>query len=134
MSVAEPLRYKGRLKVHTKAEFLASYTAKILQNENVFNPEIDPVLINRMKNCVYDIYIKAWQANKLSLDKNPVERSMRFKLQKEAVILCDELYASIGIAKMLFHLRHKRMKYWSGLIMDVRALLQGWIESDVKRS
>lgn len=31
MSVPEPLRHKGRLEVHVKAQYLASYTIKILQ-------------------------------------------------------------------------------------------------------
>ena len=133
LSVAEPLRHKGRLEVHVKAQFLATYTAKILKNEKIFNPEIDKNLIDRMRNCAFDIYIKAWQANKIRAETNYMNRAMRNNLQEEAILLCDELHASIGIAKQLYHLRNRRMKYWSGLITEVRALLQGWKESDVKR-
>ena len=133
VSVAEPLRHKGRLEVHVKAQFLASYTAEILKNQKVFNPEVDKVLIDRMRNCAYDIYVKSWQANKIRAETNVVNRTMRYSLQEEAILLCDELHACIGIAKKIYHLRDKRMKYWSGLIMDVRKLLQAWKESDVSR-
>ena len=133
LSVAEPLRYKGRLEVHVKAQELAAYTAGILKNEKIFNPEVDKTLTDRIKNCAYDIYIKSWQANKIHAETNYLNRAMRYNLQEEAILLCDELHASIGIAKKVYHLRKRRMKYWSGLITEVRALLQGWKESDVKR-
>lgn len=133
MSVAEPLRHKGRLEVHVKAQGLAEYTAKILGNEKNFDPKIDAELISRMRNCAYDIYIKAWQANKIRADSNGINRIMRYNLQEEAILLCDELHACIGIAKVIYHIRRKRMMHWSGLITEVRALLQAWKESDVKR-
>ena len=131
MSVAEPLRHKGRLEVHIKAQFLATYTAMILKNEKIFDPNIDKALIDRIRNCAYDIYIKSWQANKIRAETNSVNRIMRYNLQEEAILLCDELHACVGIAKTVYHLRQRRMKYWSGLITEVRKLLQAWKESDV---
>lgn len=133
MSVPEPERHKGRLEVHVKAQFLASYTAIILKNPKVFNPEVDRELINRMRTCAYDIYIRSWQANKIRADTNRINRISRYNLQEEAILLCDELHACIGITKQVYHLRKRRMKYWSGLITEVRNLLQAWKESDVKR-
>ena len=133
LSVAEPLRHKGRLEVHVKAQFLATYTAQILKNEKIFDPNVDAALIDRMKTCAFDIYVKSWQANKIRAETNQINRNMRYKLQEEAILTCDELHACIGIAKKLYHLRSKRMKYWSGLIIDVRQLLQAWKESDVSR-
>ena len=121
------------MEVHVKAQYMASYTAKILSNHKVFNPEIDPEIINRIKNCAYDIFAKSWSANKIRADTNAINRINRYALQEEAIMLCDEMLAYIGIAKQVFHLRSKRMKYWSGLIIDVRNLLQSWKESDVKR-
>lgn len=45
MSVPEGRRYKGRMEVFVKAQFLASHTAKILKNPKVFDPTIDEELI-----------------------------------------------------------------------------------------
>lgn len=133
MSVAEPLRHKGRLEVHIKAQFLAVYTSKILANENIFDPNVDRALIERIRECAYDIYIKSWQANKIRAETNEVNRAMRYKLQEEAILLCDEIHACIGIAKSVYHLRQRRMKYWSSLITEVRKLIQAWKESDADR-
>ena len=133
LSVAEPLRYKGRLEVHVKAQELATYTAVILKNEKIFDPNVDKILIDRMRTCAIDIYVKSWQANKIRAETNQINRNMRYKLQEEAILTCDELHACIGIAKKLYHLHSKRMKYWSGLITEVRQLLQAWKESDVSR-
>lgn len=133
LSVVEPARHKGRMEVHVKAQALAAYTALILKNPKVFDPEVDTELVNRIRNCAYDIYAKSWSANKIKADTNKINREMRYRTQEEAIRLCDEMLAYIGIAKAVFHLRKKRMKYWSGMIMNVRALLQAWKESDVTR-
>ena len=133
MSVVEPERHKGRLEVHVKAQALAAYTALIVKNPKVFDPEVDEDLIKRIKSYSMDIYEKAWAANKINAETNQINRAMRYQLQEEALLCCDRLHADIGIAKSVFHLRKRRMKYWSGLITEVRALLQAWKESDVKR-
>lgn len=133
MSVVEPERHKGRLEVHVKAQDLAAYTALIIKNPKVFDPEVDEDLIKRIKSYSMDIYEKAWAANKINAETNQINRAMRYQLQEEALLCCDCLHADIGIAKSVFHLRKRRMKYWSGLITEVRALLQAWKESDVKR-
>lgn len=133
MSVPEPLRRKGRMEVFVKAQHLASYTAQILSNEKVFNPQIDIELISRIKNCAYDIYAKAMSANYIRADTNSINRITRYSLQEEAILLCNEMLAYIGIAKHVFHLTTKRMKHWSSLILGVRDLLQKWKESDVTR-
>lgn len=133
MSVVEPERHKGRLEVHVKAQALAAYTALIVKNPKVFDPEVDEDLIKRIKAYSMDIYEKAWAANKINAETNQINRAMRYQLQEEALLCCDCLHADIGIAKSVFHLRKRRMKFWSGLITEVRALLQAWKESDVKR-
>lgn len=93
MSVPEPLRHKGRLEVHVKGQFLASYTIKILGNEKVFSPEVDGELVRRIKNCAIDIYVKSWSANKINAETNAVNREMRYRLQREAWLLCSEMLA-----------------------------------------
>lgn len=133
MSVPEGKRHKGRLEVHIKAQALASYTARILANDKVFDPKVDEEIIRRIKGCAYDIYSKAWAANRIRAETNGVNREMRYRNQEEAILLCDEMLAYIGIAKQVFHLRSKRMQYWSGQIVEVQRLLQAWKESDVSR-
>ena len=80
-----------------------------------------------------DIYAKAWTANKIHAEANEVNREMRSRMQEDSILLCDAMLAYIGIAKQVFHLRNKRMKYWGGIITEVQSLLQAWKESDIKR-
>ena len=61
LSVAEPLRHKGRFEVHVKAQFLATYTAEILKNEKIFDPNVDKMLIDRMRKCAIDIYDQSYR-------------------------------------------------------------------------
>lgn len=133
MSVPEGLRHKGKLEVHVKAERLASYTLKILSNPKRFNPEIDEELIKRIKNCALDIYTKAWAANGFNAETSQEDRRIRYRLQLEALAGCTDMLAYIGVAKSVFHIREKRMKYWRKSIKEVKKLLQNWKESDVKR-
>ena len=133
MSVPEGKRTKSRMEVHVKAQALATYTARILSNEKTFKPEVDREIVDRIRNCAYDIYAKAWSANKIQAETNDVNRRMRYQLQEEAILLCDTMLAYIGIAKQVFHLRSKRVKYWAGQITEVQGLIQKWKESDVKR-
>lgn len=84
MSVPEPKRHKGRLEVHVKCQYLASYTIKILANEKTFPPDVDKELICRIKNCAIDIYVKAWEANRLNAKPGGEDRLMRYQLQKQA--------------------------------------------------
>ena len=133
MSVPEGQRHEGKLIVHVKARELSVYTVTILSNEKVFNPEIDQEVVSRLKNCAYDIFAKAWTANSIRAETNAINRNMRYRLQEESILLCDEMLAYIGIAKSVFHLKTKRCKYWGNKVIEVRTLLQKWKESDVKR-
>ena len=121
------------MEVHIRAQALASYTAKILSNEKIFDPKVDREIVSRIRNCAYDIYIKAWSANKIRAEANDINRRIRYELQKEAILLCDTMLACIGIAKQVFHLRSKRIKYWAEMITEVQKLLQAWKESDINR-
>ena len=133
MSVPEGKRTKNNLEVFVKAQDMALHTIKILSNEKVFDPKIDKMLIDKIKICAYDISAKAWSANKIKADTNTINRCARYSLQVEAIELCDEMLAYVGIAKRLYHVRYKKIHYWAEMIVGVRKLLQAWKESDVKR-
>lgn len=133
MSVPAPLRRQGHLEVHTKALELAKHTAKILSNESIFDPNIDSEIISRIRNCAYDIYAKSWSANCIrATTKSAFE--LRHQLQVESILHCDQMFAYINIAKQVFHLRTRKIQYWSGLITDVKKLLQAWKDGDMRRN
>lgn len=133
MSVPEGKRSQGRMEVFVKARQLATHTARICSNKNIFKPEIDEELICRLKSYAYDIYSESWEANKIRAETNNVNRKMRYEKQEKALLLCDRMLVHISIAKQVFHLKSKKVKYWTQLIIEVQKLLQAWKESDVKR-
>ena len=57
----------------------------------------------------------------------------RRRLQNEAIEECDHLLSEIQIAKMIFHLRTKRVKYWGGMVEELKGYLRSWRESDADR-
>ena len=121
------------MEVFRKAQEMASHTALILANDRIFNPKVDPKIIELIKESAYGINAKAWAANKIRAETNTFNRAIRYSLQEEAITMCDELLAYIGIAKKLFHVRSRKVKYWAKLVVDTRNLLQAWKESDVRR-
>lgn len=57
----------------------------------------------------------------------------RRELQLRAARECNRLLALIGIAKSSFHLKNKRVKFWTGKVLKVRGMIRSWNESDSKR-
>ena len=57
----------------------------------------------------------------------------RRRLQLSAARKCNRLLALIGIAKSSFHLKNKRVKFWTGKVLAVRGMIRSWNESDSKR-
>lgn len=58
---------------------------------------------------------------------------VRRELQLRAARECNRLLALIGIAKSSFHLKNKRIKFWTGKVLKVRGMIRSWNESDSKR-
>ena len=133
MSVPEGKRTESRMKVFVEAQELCAYTVQITSNTKTFNPQVDDDIIKRIRNCGYDIYAMAWRANKIRADTSKENRLLRYDLQMDAIGLCDDMLVYIGIAKKVFHLSSKRMKYWAGKILDVQKLLRAWKDSDIRR-
>ena len=61
------------------------------------------------------------------------EFESRNKKQKNALKLCNDLKADILVAKRTYHLRAKRVVYWTRKVNDLKSLIQKWMESDRKR-
>lgn len=79
-----------------------------------------------------NIYNYVWQANGIKV-LNKEDYDERRRLQTEAIKNCNSLLSFIGIAHKLFHLKGKRMEYWSDKIVSTRELISKWRESEIKR-
>lgn len=143
MSVPAGERKENRLEVFNLARDLAVYTIQITKNEKIFLPEYKGAVTDDLIDTAKNIYIDAWEANNVLVNmtpKNEVERMKamydwmdRRKLQQKAARECNRLLSLIGIAKSTFHLKGKRVKYWTGKVLIVRGKIRSWTESDNKR-
>ena len=132
MSVPAGERRESRLEVFVQALDLVTYTLRITKNEKIFLPEYQKQVTDDIIETAKDIYIDAWDANNVRVVTKDdwIERR---RLQLSASRKCNRLLALIGIAKSSFHLKNKRVKFWTGKVLAVRGMIRSWNESDSKR-
>lgn len=135
MSVPVNQRTHGKLEAYTKAYELATYTLKITKNKKVFTEEYQESLTDHIISAALDIYMFTGSANDMTVRtakdfQNFVDRC---ELQREAHRRCGDLKKLIILAKPIFHLSAKRVKYWTELTKDTQALIKGWMDADNKR-
>lgn len=125
-------RGEGKFDTLTKALNLASYTIDITDNKNVFVPEHESTT-EKLVFLATDIYHKARVANDIKVEGKEELLLERRRLQNEAIEECEQLLSTIQIAKLVFHLRTKRVKYWGGKVEELKGYLRKWRESDADR-
>lgn len=135
MSVPVNERSHGKLEAYTKAYELAVYTLKITSNKKIFTEEFQEKLTDRIIKTALDIYILVGCANDMQVRTKDDERNYkeRLTMQRNAFKRCNELNKLILLAKPIFHLTSKRVKYWAGLTQDTKSLIKAWSDSDRKR-
>ena len=139
MSVAQGERTDGKLKVLVLAMELTTYTLQITKNQKVFKPEYNTAITNDIIHAAKQIFSLAWRANNIRVvdqsdpDGEADRLKERLRLQEEAIEWCNEMLPMIQIAKAVFHLSNKRVKYWGERTIEVRTYLRNWRTADKKR-
>lgn len=121
-------RGEGKFDTLTKALRLASYTTDITDNKKAFTPDHEKTT-ERIVSLAWSIYHRARIANDIRVE-NADDLMERRKLQNQAIAECDQLLTAIQIAKRVFHLRLKRVKYWGEMVEELKNHLRKWRESD----
>ena len=132
MSVPTGRRQENKFEVFLEAQALTVYTIKICCNKKVFLPEYQSAITDDIIRTAKDIYVNIWQANNI-LVKKKAHAVKRLELQREAAMQCNNLIALMQIAKTVFHLSSKRIKFWGASTIKVRGLIRAWAEADKKR-
>lgn len=52
---------------------------------------------------------------------------------REAIFLCIDLLSDIDVAKTLFNIRGKRVKYWTNQVVTVKRMYIAWHNADKER-
>lgn len=135
MSVHKNDQGVGKFQVHEKARALAAYTIHITSNPNIFPPEYNAAITNKINAVALDIQTSTWTANNIMVrGDNARELYLeRRKYQEQAAVDCNILLSLIDLAWKVFHLKSKRVHYWSELTIEARNLIRAWHNSDTKR-
>lgn len=118
-----------KLTVLTKAEALCTHTLKIIGNPNNFGDQC-PVLKDRIAESAINIYMDSIHANEIRVGNDPVLKEKRLGLQNSAINNCDDLFKYIQLAIPIFHIKARRVEFWTGLLFEVKRLLIAWRKSN----
>jgi len=115
------------------ARNLALYTIMICSNENNFPPQYYKTMTSDLIEKSKNIYRLGKRANAVYVGDNADRWKERSKYQREAIFLCVDLLSDIDIAKTLFNIRGKRVKYWCQLVLNVKKRYIAWHNADKER-
>lgn len=132
MSVQKDERRDGKLLLPVLARNHAKYVIQITKNPRWFPPEYNREVTDDLVRQAKDINRYIWAANNI-LVKSKEEYAERRRYQEKAALICNTLLADIEIARAMFHLRGKRVKYWTGQVVEIRNRTRAWIKSDADR-
>lgn len=130
--VQKDSRREGKLALAVLARTHAKYVIQITSNPKIFDPRYYHAITVDLIRTSKDIYRSIWAANNTPV-KSKGDYATRRKYQVRAAMLCNMMLADIEIAQPVFHLKGKRMRYWAGMVMEIRNKARVWIESDAKR-
>ena len=132
MAVPKSKRGNGELLVITKARRLAKYTVTICTNEKCFPKRYRWCITQKIVNFSIDIYNLLNMADSTFV-KTKGDLELRRNYQKHALSSTYALLSMVDLAKLTFHIRGRRIEYWTALVKQVQKLLRGWIDSDAKK-
>lgn len=122
-----------QLEAAQKALDLALHTIKICDNDNVFDPKYRASLTNDIIECAKQIYLDVWIGNNIYVKQGNGRWKNREKYQLEAIAKCNELIGLINLARRLFHLKGKKVRYWTQMTIDTSAMIRKWHEANAKQ-
>ena len=129
MSVPRAKRGTGRLAVLTKALDLTDYTVTICKNEKNFPKRERWILTNRIVNTTLDLVSDIRKGNTVRVE-NDGDYLRRRTYQQSATENAEILLTYIDIAYRNLHLDSDRVEHWTGLVLEVEALISAWRKSD----
>ena len=131
--VRQDQRTESRFKLCDKALDLATYTIDITHNEKIFDPKYQKIT-DEIVYYTTVIYHSTRVANDINVKQGETRKAeARTKLQYDALDCIEPLKSDIMIAKRLFHLKTKRVCYWTKQVDIIKDMLTGWIQADKEK-
>lgn len=118
-----------------EARILSLYTINICSNTNNFPPEYYQTMTDDIVKGAKNIYKLGRRANEIRVEGKKARKrwEKRSEYQNEAISLCTDLLSDIDIAKSLFNIRGKRVKYWCECVTTVKKMYVAWHKADEER-
>ena len=132
MSVPQYKRGEGKFNVLVEANLLAVHSIQIVSNPNTFDQKYHSAMGNDLIETSKDIFISAYTGNEIKVE-NKGQALERLRLIEHSILYCDRLLALIQLAKKLYHLDSKRVKFWGEKTLSVKESLKKWYQSECKR-
>lgn len=124
-SVRKKDQAEHRFTVLDKVLDMYSHTITVISNDKIFDRTYSS-MISRIEEEARTIYHYVRSANEDYDNRKQDEALMRIKLQEQAIELCKWLKTDVRLAKNVFHLRAKKVAYWTKLINESMAAINGW--------
>ena len=135
MSVVKPKQGTPKFDLFDKTSRMAAHTLKITMNPNVFDQDAAREVIGEIRTAAIRIHILCWRANDIKVpeENNRKQLERRMELEYYALKYCTDLKGLINLAKPLYHLSGRKVKYWMKLVLEVQDGIRAWRESERKR-
>lgn len=114
------------------ARTLALHSIRLSMNERVFTPQLRDVFTMDMVNSAKRIVICTYRANAIRVE-NADDWKRREALQREAIARCSDMLCYVSMARALFHIRGKKIVFWTKLVIETQDKLKNWHEKDRQR-
>lgn len=132
MSVPVGKRTESKLAVQTKAKALALYTTQICGNEKNFPKRDRWIITNRIVDTALTIMEEVDVANDIFVSTRG-DFELRRKSQTIAFSSTAKLLGLMELAYLKYKIDEKRIQFWTDKVLEVRALIKKWRQSDKKR-
>lgn len=101
------------------------HTTNVIANERLFDPKFRR-LTDEIDFYAKEIYHNCRVANEELDNRFRDEAEQRLKLEEKAMSACKWLKTDIMLAQRKFHLRARKVTYWSGLVDDAYKSISNW--------
>ena len=132
MSVPLRRRTKSKLAVQTKSKELAMHTVSICGNEKVFPKRDRWAVTNRIVSTALTIMEEVDTANDIYVSTRG-DYMLRRKSQTIALSYTARLLGLMELAYMKYGIDSSKIRHWTDLTLEVRALIRKWRASDKDR-
>ena len=108
------------------------HTTNVIANEKLFDPKFKK-LTDEIDYYAKEIYHKCRVANEELDNRIKEEAEQRLTLEEDAMSACKWLKTGIMLAQRKFHLRAKKVTYWSGLVDDALKSIGKWHSAEKRK-